>query len=436
MSRVFRTALVGGGAGGTAMLIAASKAGLFPEIARDLVVVDRGPALGAGRLGRYAITSDSTAATFLSAVKDNPVPALAALIDHPTALALGGYLGDVGVPLAIVGRFFDEVGAVLHREIEAAGGRVITGRTVSAAQRLVDGRWRLAIAGGQGGIVAEQIVLATGGTQPLDRLAGAVVAGEPLVARCASRLVQSDEVLARGGIALVNERLAGRSPARIAIVGGSTSAVTAANRLLRHPQTPPLGRGGLTVLHRRPIRPFYHSAEAARAEGFDDFGADDICPISGFVYRFAGLRLDARDLLRRALGLTGEPDPRLRLHRITRGSDETALRILDDAHLVISALGYRPRALPLQSENGKPIALAADAEAPLVDAQCRIIRGDGEPVPDAYAIGLAAGFRPRGGLGGEASFTGQVNGLWLWQNGVGSIIVEQLLERGGARRAA
>ena len=436
MSRLFRTALVGGGAGGTAMLIAASKAGLFPEIARDLIVVDRGPALGAGRLGRYAITSDSTAATFLSAVKDNPVPALAALIEHPTALALAGYLGEVGVPLAIVGRFFDEVGAVLGREIEAAGGRVVTDRTVAAARRLADGNWRLAIDGGQGAIRAERIVLATGGAQPLDRLAKAIVAGVPLAERYANRLVQSDEVLARGGVARVNERLGRRSPVRIAIVGGSTSAVTAANRLLRHPQAPPFARGGLTILHRRPIRPFYHSAEAARADGYAGFTPDDMCPISGFVHRFAGLRLDARELLRRSLGLAGDPDPRLRLHQLTDGDDPQARAVLDEADLVIAALGYQPRALALEDAEGRAIALAAAEGAPLVDEQCRIVEANGNPVPGAYAIGLAAGFRPRGELGGEPSFTGQVNGLWLWQNGVGAMIVDQIVVPTGARRAA
>jgi hypothetical protein len=49
-------------------------------------------------------------------------------------------------------------------------------------------------------------------------------------------------------------------------------------------------------------------------------------------------------------------------------------------------------------------------------------------VPGVYAMGLAAGFVPHGELGGEASFSGQANGLWLWQNGVGSRIVDQILD--------
>jgi hypothetical protein len=49
-------------------------------------------------------------------------------------------------------------------------------------------------------------------------------------------------------------------------------------------------------------------------------------------------------------------------------------------------------------------------------------------VPNAFAIGLAAGFVPTGKLGGEPSFTGQANGLWLWQSDVGGMIVDAILD--------
>jgi hypothetical protein len=46
----------------------------------------------------------------------------------------------------------------------------------------------------------------------------------------------------------------------------------------------------------------------------------------------------------------------------------------------------------------------------------------------ALGIGLAAGFIPSGALGGEPSFRGQTNGIWLWQNGVGAMIFAALLD--------
>lgn len=189
------------------------------------------------------------------------------------------------------------------------------------------------------------------------------------------------------------------------------------------------------MLHRRPLRPFYPSAQAAHDDGFTDFGPEDICPVSGFVYRLAGFRLEARELVLRMLGVNGRaPDPRVRLHRIDQ-DEAGAQQLVREADVVIGALGYRPHALPLFDFGARPIRLAAEGGGPLVDRHCRVIAADGQPVPGVFGIGLAAGFVPWGKLGGEASFRGQANGLWLWQNDVGLMIVEQLLAQ-GARAVA
>jgi hypothetical protein len=81
---------------------------------------------------------------------------------------------------------------------------------------------------------------------------------------------------------------------------------------------------------------------------------------------------------------------------------------------------------------GEPIDLHAGChpQAPLVDGQCRIMDGEGAPIPGLFGIGLAAGFVPSGPLGGEPSFSGQANGLWLWQNDVGLLIANAVLDDG------
>jgi hypothetical protein len=196
-----------------------------------------------------------------------------------------------------------------------------------------------------------------------------------------------------------------------------------------------LGLGALTLHHRRPLRPFYHSVEAAWEDGFHDFTPDDVCPVTGFVYRLAGFRLEARELVLRMLGVGGRaPDPRMALRQI----DENAAAEIKAADVVIGALGYRPRALPLFDVDGSPIALMADAPGRprLVDQQCRVMDAEGHPVPGVYGIGLASGHVPDGKLGGESSFSGKANGLWLWQNDIGLMIVEQLLDRAQAASKA
>ena len=425
--------VIGGGPAGTALLTAATKRGLLPQLAASgMVVVERDAAIGGGRLGNYAITSDSTATTFLSAVKDNIHPPIAALADQPPGQAIRRHSDLVGVPLVEVGPLLRVTGERLGAIVTDNGGTILTGHEVIGARRAHDGLWTVSMRRRADGELVEQrseaIVIATGGHQPIDRLVTQRVAGMPLAATLGERLVQSDAVLTLGGMERVADLLAGRRAPRVAVIGGSTSALATVGLLLKGNPYLPFGAGGVTLLHRRPLRPFYHSVEAATAEGFTDFGPDDICPVSGFVYRLAGFRLDARELVLRMLAVGGRvPDPRLALHRISGDDDDAAQRILQESDLVIAALGYRPHAVSLADAGGQRIALAADNGAPMVDRHCRVLGADGQPLPGVYGIGLAAGFVPWGPLGGEPSFRGQANGLWLWQNDVGLMIVDQLL---------
>jgi hypothetical protein len=79
---------------------------------------------------------------------------------------------------------------------------------------------------------------------------------------------------------------------------------------------------------------------------------------------------------------------------------------------------------------GAPVPLYANTgpQQPMVDTACRILDAGGSPLKNVYGIGLAAGFVPRGPLGGEASFRGQANGLWLWQHGVGGMIADSIIK--------
>ncbi|MGA1799294.1 DegT/DnrJ/EryC1/StrS family aminotransferase [Sphingomonas sp. 4RDLI-65] len=425
--------VIGGGPAGTAMLTAATKRGLLPDLAASgLMMIERGGAIGGGRLGRYAITSDSTAQTFLTSVRDNIHPELARLVDHPTGRAVAAHEGALGVPLVEVGPLLRATGDRLADIVRGHGGTVLTGHEALGAKRVGDGLWSVQLRRLSDGHVFDQlarnVVVATGGHQPLDRLAAQRVAGASLAELANGRLLQSDDVLTVGGFEKVADLLTGKRNPRIAVIGGSTSALTTIALLLRSQPALPLGAGAITLLHRRPLRPFYPSIDAAHAEGFTDFGPDDICPVSGFVYRLAGFRLEARDLVLRMLGIDGRaPDPRVALHRISGDDDAAARAYVEDADLVIAALGYRPIAMPIADRDGTPIALAAQAGKAMVDRHCRIVDGEGAPIAGLYGLGLAAGFVPWGALGGEPSFSGQANGLWLWQNDVGLMIVNQVM---------
>ena len=113
----------------------------------------------------------------------------------------------------------------------------------------------------------------------------------------------------------MSKRLTGIAFPTIAIVGGSNSALAASGALLQGLRSETSAADSITVLHRRPLRIFYRAPEDAAAEGYTDFGPDDICPISGFAYRLAAFRIDSRELVMRASGIGGRTaEPRLLLH--------------------------------------------------------------------------------------------------------------------------
>jgi len=432
LAKTHSTLVIGGGPAGTALLTAAAKADKLGALAATgLAVVESAGSLGGGELGRYAIRSDTTAETFLSAIKDNPEPALAALVDHPAAVTLAGHIGALGAPLTQAGDLLAVTGQRLAGIVTANGGDVMTGHRALSARRTAEGLWATTVQPATAAtreVLSRHIVIATGGHMRADLVRAAPIAGSTLGDLAGDRLVIADAVMRVGGLEAMVERLQGVRAPHIVIVGGSTTALATAVRLLKADPALPLGAGAITVMHRRPLRPFYFSREAAHEDGFTDFTEADICPVSGFVYRLAGFRLESRELVLRALAIGGRaPDPRLALFRLDQHDDGAARAQLAGADLVIGATGYRPRALPLFDVDGTPIALSCEGTGPMVDRHCRVLAADGSVVPGAFGIGLAAGFVPWGALGGEPSFRGNANGLWLWQNDVGQMIVDQVL---------
>lgn len=322
VSRV-TTALVGGGPAAFGVLAELVESGRIEQRAqRGMQIVSAGPAerFGAGRLGDYLVRSDTRGHVFVECARPHLETGKRCDRDavqtcetnEPVDLASAADL------LARAGRhLLRRAGGI--REVTVRASTQVTGlRSTGTDGALVE------LATTRGTVLADEVLLALGGrpwapsiTRPVDALA-----------------LHSDVALQAPGMASILHTLSHGEP-RVTIVGGAHSAFAVAGLLLRLPLA--WSAGSITVLHRRPVLVTYPDTGAARADGVD-VRADCVCPDTGIVHRFGGLRADSAALFRR---VHDGDDPRVHLVRV----DSPELHTCDP--VVIAATGYRSRVMDL-----------------------------------------------------------------------------------------
>jgi hypothetical protein len=431
--------IVGAGPAGLAPLIAAANAGKLRDLLdAGVTIIERGDSIGAGEIGNYAISSDSAAEAFLDAIVKSKEPRLEDLRHHPICQLIAKSIGGA-IPLVLVGEFLHLVGMRLcELVVTSSRGQVLLQHSAISTSQTRSGpsRWvtcvKCEVTGHERHIYSSSVVLATGAHQPTSRLKTEQVAGIPLLPTYAGKLLQSGYVLSHDGLKDIVHRLSLKDDPKVVVVGGSTSAGAVTRVLLSDEASIRFGMKSVTLMHRKPLRIFYSSVAEALQDGYTDFGPDDICAVSGRVYRLAGFRLETRELMMRVMRIAGrEDEPRLNLHMLEGENLKTTESLLDEADVIVAAMGYRPRALPVFDESGRAIVLQASSDRilPLVNNDSNVVDERGQPIDGLYGIGLASGFVPTGSFGGEKSFKGQSNSLWLWQHAIGEQIVDRVLHK-------
>jgi hypothetical protein len=332
-------------------------------------------------------------------------------------------MGRIGV--AVAQTFAQHPASALHLQTTAQSVHLRSDGTVAVSVYGPDRRpYKL---------VAHSAVVAVGGHQPW-RDQGLMPGVR--FADCRAPLLPSNDLLSHAGLAEANDILRNAAGRRIVILGGSHSAYAVAWALLELPGAATLNEGQIAIVQRRPPRVFYPDKAAADA---DQYPVDpgDICPRTQRVNRMGGVRGHGRDIWRRITHRPGtEAEKRVVVLDIA-DLDEAELRtLMDGAALVAPCLGYRSATLPIIDQNGRRLALRADANGDAVGDDCRLGLTDGSRLPNVYGIGLGTGFRPSLAMGCEPNFSGQANSLWLYQNDIGGTIWRGIHEKKAAQAAA
>lgn len=368
-----------------------------PIYDEGLVVIEPTGAPGGGQLGSYNVRSDSAAVVFAEAVQwlaDDP------MVSRSTALALINSLPDgESVALTTVDRLLRDATGPLIARARQAGMDVRMGEWLTRVEPGVNGvDVHVTNADAMHQVLrVSQLILAVGGVPWIPPAFASV---EP------DRLRHSDDLLRTAGL---ESTLAGLPPdPHVLVVGRAHSAFAVADRLLSSTQSRAWGPNAVTMVIRGPVRVTYPNEAAARADGVA-FSDVDVCPSSGRVFRLSGLRGDSARRFR--LGRDGID---LRLGFMDLESPDLARRT-ERADVVVAATGYRSASL----------SLVRDARMILPDGT--LTDANGRVIPRIRTIGLGSGSRRTERVGGEASYTGPVDGVWHYQNRVAVDMVSDLL---------
>jgi hypothetical protein len=182
----------------------------------------------------------------------------------------------------------------------------------------------------------------------------------------------------------------------------------------------------VTLVHRSPIRLFYLTREAAEADRYQYDAERDVCPVSGRVNRVGGLKGDARELARRALGFEGEP-VQVELLPLASAARGDVASVLESAGLIVAATGYRPRLPELVTDDGGRIAPAHSAAGLAVNDRAELLTAGGKALPSVLTYGLGAGIRAPRRVGGEPSNERAITSVWLYQHDVGEMALRSIL---------
>src|SRR5262245_47279472 len=269
-------AVCGFGPAGCGFLLHAYKTGALAELVRDgLIIIERAPQAGDGKVGMYQLTGNSLSNVFMDCIDD---PGFAPLFDelranHPAVQAMRA-LGQEVPPLDLVGVFLK---AMTERFIayltETHGVEVLLQSEVEQIAQLPTGGYALRIHNlavrRTSEIAAKNVIGAFGGRQPAELITQAGLLPGVTLEQWKSKLITSDCFLMMSD-QVIRERIPLNADGDVVIVGGSHSCFSAVDRLTD--ALGPIGLKRIIVLHRGPIRLFYASAAEAVA---DDYSFDD-----------------------------------------------------------------------------------------------------------------------------------------------------------------
>jgi hypothetical protein len=450
--------LCGAGASGTGLLIAAAQHGFLDVLAEQggIVAYEKSDNTG-GMLANTRIPSNSFASVFVECLPGLKryfganCPQIQELEAAPEVKAITG-IGRDALELTIVGAYLKKLGSLIwDRASQVSKCELNLEHEIVAIQLLGgDAGIEVTARSKHGAIIttcrSKKVIISMGGVQDLDVIETIPIYNTVTMALCRSKLIPSHTVVQRPGAVtqMLLDNLSKLSPTvvekkvqevtnpnkkqkmtnattntltaknPVVIVGGSHSAWAAAfNFLNKISRDVELEEGSIVILHRSPIRMYYGSLEEAETAGYKVDPIKDVCPLTGRVNRYGGLRYHVNILAQSVV--LAESEKRIKCVHMGAQADQAAIeQLFNDAVLVVAAIGYAARVPTIVDAHGATVTLQSTFGQLTTNAKGQCSNQDGVLLPNVLAYGLGAGQFSNPEVGGEASFAGRVDGVWLY----------------------
>jgi hypothetical protein len=397
--------IVGFGPACTSFLISADRRGILDDLLQKGIVIHErrqteDDLLLAGP--NYDIPSNSDASDFLEGISAN---GLFAPVLSGAAARLIRARGTQEVPLQLVALLIADIRRIFCERIrQYPHSRIVYRQHVQELFRTRSG-WLMSFAGG-GGLESTCAILACGSTPHIP----------PEIRRAAETsaipLLHSETLLRPCNLG----EILPESAKHITVIGASHSAFSVLHKLLEaHPDRDVR----YALLHQSPVRRMHRSAELALVAGEVFDPKDDICPVSGRVFRFQGLYTRSRRLYEQ---IVAGRHPSVALCRCNAPPDwETHLR---DTDVIVAATGYRPSIPMMRGRSANILRAGRNGSSALVDRHGNLCDPLGKPISGLLGLGLGFG-RNRSDIG-EPSYRGSPVGINIFQGPDGDALCENI----------
>ena len=453
--QLYDLVIVGGGAASAGLVTRAIAAGQLDALGKMKVLLCEKQSRHDWRssLGRYRIYSNSKAGAFIEFLDNAPYKVRRALCDKPSVQYLAAHKEDE-VHLRYVGAFVEDWVRCMHAQLDAtANGEVAYSTFVRAVQMDSNGGFKVEVERDNriGAVHTKKLIITAGARQCPEHLLASKITAELSLRDYASITIPVDALLCEPNLARI---LPPPTQGNIVIIGNSHSAWSMVWRLHNEACINNAPPHKCIVLQRNRCRVWYPDAAAARAHGESPTDRD-ICPLTGQVNRLSGLRGPARDLYLRlhqdnlSAGVSVDGLPTIHTMQLSDANHDAIKAHLDAAALIVPAFGYLKtlppftddatnaagRAIQFQrtrghyklTPHGRPFIQSKDNAHDHTTADATA-----DAVANLWFMGLSSGFQPSAQLGGEPSFTGSMDGIWLYQHDIGAQVLADLLFDNGA----